>query len=129
MPDDETVNQMIARRETEFETYQRMDIERRREDAKLGANRKSRLVEEAELPEWLVKDDEEVVFVVNDILAKGTCIVFYDEQRFPLSQVESWTYGEDPSTQVGMGRGSRMRREVDYSDSLREKEWLKVGTN
>ncbi|KAM7249224.1 hypothetical protein ACFE04_019451 [Oxalis oulophora] len=98
VPDDETVNQMIARRETEFETYQRMDIERRREDAKLGANRKSRLVEEAELPEWLVKDDEEV---------------------------ESWTYGEDPSTQVGMGRGSRMRREVDYSDSLREKEWLK----
>lgn len=53
---------MIARRETEFETYQRMDIERRREDAKLGANRKSRLVEETELPEWLVKDDEEVVF-------------------------------------------------------------------
>lgn len=28
-----------------------------------------------------------------------------------------------------MGRGSRMRREVDYSDSLKEKEWLKVWTS
>ena len=62
MPDDETVNQMIARSEQEFETFQRMDLERRREEAKLGPNRKSRLVEEAELPEWLVKDDDEVSY-------------------------------------------------------------------
>jgi len=60
VPDDETVNQMIARSETEFEMFQKMDLERRRDDAKLGPNRKSRLVEEAELPGWLVKDDEEV---------------------------------------------------------------------
>lgn len=53
---------MIARSEAEFETFQRMDLERRREEAKLGANRKSRLVEEAELPDWLVKDDEEVKY-------------------------------------------------------------------
>ncbi len=51
---------MIARSQNEFEMFQRMDLERRREEAKLGTNRKSRLVEEAELPEWLVKDDEEV---------------------------------------------------------------------
>lgn len=25
-----------------------------------------------------------------------------------------------------MGRGSRQRKEVDYTDSLTEKEWLKV---
>lgn len=54
---------MIARSENEFEIFQRMDLERRREDAKLGPNRKSRLVEVAELPEWLVKDDEEVILL------------------------------------------------------------------
>lgn len=64
MPDDETVNQMIARSEAEFEIFQRMDLERRREDAKLGAARKSRLIEETELPDWLVKDDDEVSFAV-----------------------------------------------------------------
>lgn len=97
VPDDETVNQMIARSEQEFETFQRMDLERRREEAKLGPNRKSRLVEEAELPEWLVKDDDEV---------------------------ERWTYEEE--TEAQMGRGSRQRKEVDYTDSLTEKEWLKA---
>lgn len=97
VPDDETVNQMIARSETEFETFQRMDLERRREEAKLGPNRKSRLIEEAELPDWLVKDDDEV---------------------------ERWTYEEESEAQ--MGRGSRQRKEVDYSDSLTEKEWLKA---
>ncbi|XP_014258775.1 ATP-dependent helicase brm isoform X2 [Cimex lectularius] len=96
VPDDETVNQMIARSETEFETFQRMDLERRREEAKLGPNRKSRLVEEAELPDWLVKDDDEV---------------------------ERWTYEEN---EVQMGRGNRQRKEVDYTDSLTEKEWLKA---
>lgn len=54
VPDDETVNQMIARNETEFDLFQKMDLERRREDAKLGTARKSRMIEESELPEWLV---------------------------------------------------------------------------
>ncbi|KAL1138772.1 hypothetical protein AAG570_008834 [Ranatra chinensis] len=97
VPDDETVNQMIARSEAEFELFQRMDLERRREEAKLGPNRKSRLIEEAELPDWLVKDDDEV---------------------------ERWTYEEE--AEVQMGRGNRQRKEVDYSDSLTEKEWLKA---
>merc|ERR1719361_762292 len=39
-PDDEVVNQMIARSEEEFEQFQQMDIQRRREDAALGADRK-----------------------------------------------------------------------------------------
>lgn len=39
-------------------------------------------------------------------------------------QVERWTYEEETETQ--MGRGSRQRKEVDYTDSLTEKEWLKV---
>jgi SWI/SNF-related matrix-associated actin-dependent regulator of chromatin subfamily A protein 2/4 len=60
VPDDDTVNRMIARNECELELFSRMDLERRREEAKLGQNRKSRLIEEGELPDWLVKDDEEV---------------------------------------------------------------------
>merc|ERR1712223_1556509 len=36
-PDDEVVNQMIARSEAEFEQFQQMDIDRRREEAALGA--------------------------------------------------------------------------------------------
>ncbi|XP_071558224.1 ATP-dependent helicase brm isoform X3 [Temnothorax nylanderi] len=97
VPDDETVNQMIARTEGEFEKFQKLDLERRREEAKLGPNRKSRLLEEAELPDWLVKDDDEV---------------------------ERWTYEEDEDR--FLGRGSRQRKEVDYTDSLTEKEWLKA---
>ncbi|KAL0126889.1 hypothetical protein PUN28_005324 [Cardiocondyla obscurior] len=97
VPDDETVNQMIARTEGEFEIFQKLDLERRREEAKLGPNRKSRLLEETELPDWLVKDDDEV---------------------------ERWTYEEDEDR--FLGRGSRQRKEVDYTDSLTEKEWLKA---
>jgi len=43
--DDETVNQMIARSEAEFETFQQMDIARRRKDAR-DPNRKPRLMEQ-----------------------------------------------------------------------------------
>lgn len=41
-----------------------------------------------------------------------------------ISKVERWTYEED-SEEI-MGRGSRARKEVDYTDSLTEKEWLKA---
>ncbi|XP_069692754.1 ATP-dependent helicase brm-like isoform X2 [Periplaneta americana] len=97
VPDDETVNQMIARCEAEFEMFQKMDLERRREDSKLGAERRPRLMEEQELPTWLIKEDEEV---------------------------EKWT-GEEEEERY-YGRGSRQRKEVDYTDSLTEKEWLKA---
>ncbi|XP_043588909.1 ATP-dependent helicase brm isoform X2 [Bombus pyrosoma] len=97
VPDDETVNQMIARTEGEFEIFQKLDLERRREEAQLGLNRKSRLLEEAELPDWLVKDDDEV---------------------------EKWASEEEEDKLLG--RGSRQRKEVDYTDSLTEREWLKA---
>merc|ERR1712241_1472223 len=60
-PDDEVVNQMIARSEAEFEKFQQMDIERRRQDAALGAARKPRLIEESELPPYLLEEPEEIV--------------------------------------------------------------------
>lgn len=54
---------MIARSVDEFESFQKMDLERRREEAKFGPNRKSRLIEISELPEWLVKDEDEVFLI------------------------------------------------------------------
>lgn len=89
---------MIARSEGEFEIFQKMDLERRREEASRGAGRKSRLVEETELPEWLLKGDEDL---------------------------ERLAYEEEEAEQY-LGRGSRQRKEVDYTDSLTEREWLKV---
>merc|ERR1719357_1907769 len=55
-PDDEVINQMIARTDAEFEKFQRMDMERRRAEAELGAARKPRLIEESELPDFLILD-------------------------------------------------------------------------
>jgi SWI/SNF-related matrix-associated actin-dependent regulator of chromatin subfamily A protein 2/4 len=74
-----------------------MDVERRRDEAKLGAGRKPRLMEESELPDWLLREEDEV---------------------------DRWDLGDDEERYYG--RGSRHRKEVDYSDSLTEKEWLKV---
>jgi SWI/SNF-related matrix-associated actin-dependent regulator of chromatin subfamily A protein 2/4 len=59
VPDDETINQMLARTEDEFEIFQQMDLERRRSEAK-DPNRKPRLMEESELPEWLTRNEAEV---------------------------------------------------------------------
>merc|ERR1719328_927606 len=71
-PDDEVVNQMIARSEEEFEQFQAMDIQRRREDAALGADRKPRLIEENELPPFLLEEEEEVEEETpEEILGRG----------------------------------------------------------
>lgn len=99
VPDDETVNQMVARNEDEFQLFQKMDMERKVEEEKLGVHSKSRLIQEKELPDWLIKEDDEV---------------------------ETWSY-DDP--EALLGRGTRQRKEVDYADSLTEKEWLKVNLN
>lgn len=92
VPDDETINLMIARSDDELELFKQMDIDRRKADGD-----RKRLVEECELPDWLTKGDEEM---------------------------ERWNDNEDDATILG--RGSRQRKEVDYTDSLTEKEWLKA---
>uniref|UniRef100_A0A665WEQ6 SWI/SNF related, matrix associated, actin dependent regulator of chromatin, subfamily a, member 2 n=1 Tax=Echeneis naucrates TaxID=173247 RepID=A0A665WEQ6_ECHNA len=96
VPDDETLNQMIARNEDEFELFMRIDMDRRREDAR-NPKRKPRLMEEDELPSWIIKDDAEV---------------------------ERLTYEEEEEKMFG--RGSRCRRDVDYGDTLTEKQWLRA---
>ncbi|XP_052123895.1 ATP-dependent helicase brm [Frankliniella occidentalis] len=92
VPDDEVVNQMIARHENEFDLFQKMDIQRRESETQ------SRLIQESELPDFLMRDDEEVENICEE---------------------------EDEDTQE-LGRGSRQRKEVDYTDSLTEREWLKA---
>ncbi|XP_055387914.1 ATP-dependent helicase brm isoform X2 [Condylostylus longicornis] len=68
----------------------------RRKEDEIRHPGRTRLIDESELPDWLTKDDDEV---------------------------ERWqTYEED----YVLGRGSRQRKEVDYTDSLTEKEWLKA---
>ncbi|XP_017136262.1 ATP-dependent helicase brm isoform X2 [Drosophila miranda] len=96
VPDDEMINMMIARSEEEVEIFKRMDVDRKKEDDEIHPGRE-RLIDESELPDWLTKDDEEV-------------------ERF------HYQYDEDTI----LGRGSRQRKEVDYTDSLTEKEWLKA---
>lgn len=76
-----------------------MDLDRRREEAR-NPRRKPRLMEEDELPTWIMKDDAEV-------------------ERLTCEEEEEKMFG----------RGSRQRKEVDYSDSLTEKQWLKVVLN
>ena len=73
-----------------------MDVDRRRNEVREG-NRKPRLMEQSELPSWIVKDDQEVERLTAE-----------DDEDKPC------------------GRGNRARKEVDYSDSLTEKQWLKV---
>lgn len=87
---------MIARTEEEFELFQKMDLDRRREEAR-NIKRKPRLMEESELPSWLLKDDFEVERLANE------------EEEDKL-----------------FGRGSRQRKEIDYSDSLTDRQWLKA---
>ncbi|CAF3864024.1 unnamed protein product [Rotaria magnacalcarata] len=96
VPDDEIINQMIARSEDEYNLFNRMDRERRHAEARV-TNRKARLFEISELPAWITKDPKELE---NALLDQETLDLF--------------------------GRGSRQRKEVDYSDSLTEKEWIKA---
>merc|ERR1712088_923976 len=100
-PDDEVVNQMIARSEAEFEKFQQLDIDRRRADASLGSERKPRLIEDSELPDYLLADPEDDDDEENE------------EEKEKREAME-------------LGRGNRSRKETNYDDQLSEKEWLKV---
>jgi len=96
VPDDETINQMLARTEAEYEKFQQMDLDRRRAEAR-DPKRKPRLMEEDELPTWLLRDEAEV-------------------ERLTFEEEEEKVFG----------RGSRQRKEVDYSDQLTDKQWLRA---
>ena len=67
MPDDDLINEMIARSEEELEIFKQIDIERKKTETQ------SRLIDESELPDWLVKNDDEVV--CNKVLLVYTRIL------------------------------------------------------
>ncbi|VVC92370.1 unnamed protein product, partial [Leptidea sinapis] len=50
VPDDDLINEMIARSEEELEIFKQIDIERKKNETQ------SRLIEESELPDWLYMD-------------------------------------------------------------------------
>merc|ERR1712242_148171 len=102
VPDDDVVNQMISRNEEEFELFQRMDIERRRSEAELGDQRKPRLIEESELPEFLLQSQE-------------------DLEMMDIDEAE-----EKARLEEERGRGNRIRKEVTYQEQLSERDWLKA---
>ena len=64
VPDDKTINHMIARTEEEFEQFQNMDQERQKEDENVLQS-KARLMEENELPQW-TKDDVVLEKLINE---------------------------------------------------------------
>lgn len=77
-----------------------MDIDRRRQEAR-DHKRKPRLIEEDELPQWLLKGKEEI-------------------ERMTAADQEDKVFG----------KGIRKRKEVDYShDSWSERQWMKVSKN
>merc|ERR1712110_1383785 len=132
-PDDEVVNQMIARSEEEFEQFQQMDIQRRREDAALGADRKPRLMEENELPPFLLEeeDEEEEETTQEEILGRGNRSkkdTNYDDQmseREWLKAIgaEEEEGGEDydddddtTPTKKKRGGGKKRKKEFDSDD-------------
>uniref|UniRef100_A0A1I7UCT2 ATP-dependent helicase brm n=1 Tax=Caenorhabditis tropicalis TaxID=1561998 RepID=A0A1I7UCT2_9PELO len=96
VPDDETVNQMVARSEEEFNTFQSMDIVRRREEAN-QLHRKPRLLEEQEIPDDIVK-------------------LSFDFEEIEKAKVE----GREVVDQTPNQR--RRRKEVDYSSDLMSDE-------
>merc|ERR1711997_672574 len=102
VPDDDVVNQMISRNEEEFELFQRMDIERRRSEAELGDQRKPRLIEESELPEFLLQSQE-------------------DLEMMEIDETE-----QQAQFEAERGRGNRVRKEVTYQEQLSERDWLKA---
>lgn len=100
IPDDETVNQMLARSEEEFEYYQKWDIEKKEKEAKdPQIAGKPRLITEAELPKWLLRESEEIEQMTNE---------------------------EEEEKYFAVGGKKRQRKEVDYADNLTDKQWLKA---
>ncbi|KAL3311593.1 hypothetical protein Ciccas_009824 [Cichlidogyrus casuarinus] len=95
-PDDETINQMLARTEEEFERYQQMDAERQFAETQ-KARREERLMTDEELPTWILRDDIEL------------------DKSIDRDDEMSQMFGQ-----------KRQRKDVDYSDALTDKQFLKA---
>jgi len=71
-PDDETINHMLARSNEEIELFAKMDDDRIKEENSLPEDeRRQRLIQEDELPDWLLREDDDVSVYIN------YCRIFY----------------------------------------------------
>lgn len=97
--DDEELNEIIKRGDEDLVVFNRMDLERRREEnefrrrARAQGEKWERLIQEEELPE------------------------IYQHDEVPA---------DDESPSLEMGRGQRSRDRVRYDDGLTEEQWLNV---
>lgn len=94
IPDDEAVNQMVARSDEEFDMFQAMDIERRREDR---LHRKTRLLQEQDIPEDIVR-------------------LSFDYEEMEKAREEGREVVEQTLNQ------RRRRKEIDYASDLMSEE-------
>lgn len=98
VPDDEMLNEMIARSEEEIELFSRMDMERiSREALDPNLRHKPRLIAEEELPGWLLRDEDQV-----------------EQMAFEENELRMFA------------KGARARKEVDYSEALTDKQWMRA---
>lgn len=126
IPDNETINQMIARNEDEFELFQKEDIKRRQE-----MEDDQRLIGEKELPNWLTMGEEEVDKITKEeaeekIFGRGSRqrnkIDYSDAMAGQFSSSEE---EDEPGTsRRGRGRGGgpgRGRKRKNKNDSPEER--------
>ncbi|KAK4531878.1 hypothetical protein CCYA_CCYA09G2735 [Cyanidiococcus yangmingshanensis] len=113
VPDDETLNELLARTEGELELFERIDAERRNQTALFPPL----LTDENELPDWVRQNDED-----QGAAADG-----------PASGVERGARrsGSEGDETASLETGSRRRRAarartVFYDDGLTEGEWLRL---
>ena len=136
-PDDEVVNQMIARSEDEFEMFQKMDIDRRRQEAEAGDKRKARLMDTTELPDFLLNEESEPEEEEEVILGRGNRSkkdTTYDDQLSEAQWLkaigaEEEGYEDDdpdapdsPEVPKKRGRGKKKREDDDDDEPRRKKK-------
>lgn len=98
-PAEEALNEMIARSEEELAFFQQMDRERKVADKQwMNAQRRTRLMQEHELPPWALRASSEIDAIMN----KG----FVDTEKY--------------------GSGKRAKKEVVYDDNLTEAQFLRA---
>ncbi|KAE9552456.1 hypothetical protein FO519_004341 [Halicephalobus sp. NKZ332] len=96
IPDDESINMIIARGDDEFEHFQKMDQERHIQEVKIGT---ARLLTDEEIPETLIQSSKN----------------FEESYNNPEKSFVDDTF-----------EGRRSRKKVDYStDLMSDREWLK----
>eukprot|EP00051_Salpingoeca_urceolata_P017870 m.246625 g.246625 ORF g.246625 m.246625 type:complete len:1254 (+) comp19067_c0_seq7:238-3999(+) len=99
---DDVLNECIARSDQEFELFQKMDDQRAQDDLKwTNSRRKTRLMDESELPDWLLQKESEVADRV-------------EKERAGFAALHG-----------NMAEGSkRQRNEVCYSEDLTDKQFM-----